>query len=270
MSFRPLQKILNSPDRSRGVMAKKRKKDKEPQEDYQFIPPDFDEKEFLRKEMRDIRSALLTIAFAVLFGAVAGGIASASPNFALVGLIIVIAGIVALPTLYRIVGVDTSAFQKKHWAGNLGTFFFTFLAIWVMLMNPPFADLAKPMVDDVIVWVESDGVLTGLEYVYLEPLGGYYWIVTNTSSPAGTIHVDSGDTINITAKIADNGKLVTAEIAIGSSSATYSAMTEEENNRFGFKVPGDFTTSWFLYIRAVDDAGNERLLHPTPPLPLAP
>lgn len=251
-------------------MAKKRKKDKEPQEDYEFTPPDFDEKEFLRKEMRDIRTALLTIVFAVMFGAAAGGIAIASPDFALAGLIIVIAGMVALPTIYKMIKVDTSAFQKKNWAGNFGTFFFTFLAIWVMLMNPPFSDHAKPMVDDVIVWIDSDGVVTGLEYVYIENLQDSFWVVMNTTSPAGTIHVDSDDTINITAKIADNGKLVEAELAIGSSSATYSAMTEEGDNRFGFQVTGDFTTSWYLFFRATDDAGNERLYRPTTALPLAP
>jgi len=251
-------------------MAKKRKKDKEPQEDYQFIPPDFDEKEFLRKEMRDIRTAFLTIVFAVIFGAVAGIIALASPDFALVGLIIVIAGMVALPTIYRFIKVDTSAFQKKHWAGNFGTFFFTFLAIWVMLMNPPFSDHAKPTVEEVIVWIDSGGVIIGLEYMYIENLQGNFWVVTNTTAPADTIHVGSGDTVNITAKIADNGKLVTEELAIGSSSATYSAMTEEDNNRFGFKVAGDFTTSWYLFFRAVDEAGNERLFRPTAALPLAP
>lgn len=253
-------------------MAKKRKKDKEPQEDYEFRPPDFDEKDFLRKEMRDIRASLLTIVFAVIFGALAGAIALASPDFALVGLIIAIAGMVALPTIYRFVKVDTSSFQKKHWAGNFGTFFFTFLAIWVMLMNPPFSDHAKPTIEGVAVWIENDGNFTSLEYVYLKENNltwGYYWVAPNTTWPAATVHVDADDTVNITAKIADNGKLVTAEIAFDTQSAQFSAMTEEEDNRFGFQVTGDFSTTWSVYFRAVDNAGNVQLYHPASP-PLAP
>ncbi|MCU0852231.1 MAG: hypothetical protein MUC90_03100 [Thermoplasmata archaeon] len=251
-------------------MAKKRKKDKEPQEEYEFRPPDFDEKEFLRKEMRDIRASLLTIVFAVMFGALAGVIAIASPDFALVGLIIVIAGMVALPTIYRFVKVDTSSFQKKNWAGNFGTFFFTFLAIWVMLMNPPFSDHAQPTIEEVIVWIDHDGTVTSLEYVYLKQANftGYSWIAPNTTWPAATVHVSATDTVNITAKIADNGKLRTAEIAFDTQSAPFSAMTDEDDNRFGFKVAGDYSTTWSVYFRAVDAAGNVEMYHPTTAPPL--
>lgn len=249
-------------------MAKKRKKDKEPQEDYQFVPPDFDEKEFLRKEMRDIRTALLTIVFAVVFGAVAGIIAIASPDFALVGLIIVIAGMVALPTIYRFLRVDTSAFQKKNWAGNFGTFFFTFLAIWVMLMNPPFADHAKPTIEEIVVWIDADGVMTGLEYRYLEAINRNAWVEVNKTTEAASIQIDADDTINVTAKVADNGKLALAEIAIGSSGGPYFPMVKKEDSRYEFEVLGNFTGSWYIFMRAVDEAGNERELS-TASIPLS-
>ncbi|HUW42923.1 MAG TPA: hypothetical protein VMW02_01660, partial [Thermoplasmata archaeon] len=69
-------------------MAKKRKKGKPEPEDYEFRPPDFDEKEFLQKELRDTRTALLTIVYAICFGLAAGLISMMGANLAPVAFLV--------------------------------------------------------------------------------------------------------------------------------------------------------------------------------------
>ena len=136
-------------------MAKKRKKDKKPEEDYEFKPPEFNEREFLVKELRDTRAAIITVGVAILFGVAAGAVTALSHSIVGLAFIIGIAGMFLLKFIYKLIGVDISGFTKKNWAGTVATYFFTFLAIWVLLLNTPFLDLTDPGIDKAIVWVKD-------------------------------------------------------------------------------------------------------------------
>jgi hypothetical protein len=253
-------------------MAKKRKKDKPKTEDYEFRPPDFDEKEFLQKEITDSRTALVTIIYAVCFGIVAGLISMMGANLAPVAFLVGIAGIVTLRYFYAIVKVDTSGFKKRNWAGNIGTLFFTFLAIWVLMLNVPFSDHAPPSVDKVIVWVDNGETVYGKEYKLSEVSGTYQWAAVNlTHDPV--ILARGNYSINITAKITDNGQLITPEIAVGSVELGYHAMTPEGKLRYGYKVTGDNLSAFpnlMFFISARDEAGNSVLFIPASGLPIVP
>jgi len=251
------QKLLNSSSCSRDEMAKKRKKDKPEPDDYEFRPPDFDEKEFLQKELRDSRTALMTIIYAVCFGIVAGLISTLGANLAPVAFLVGITGIVTLKYFYAIVKVDTSGLKKRNWAGNIGTYFFTFLAIWVLMLNVPFSDHAPPAIDKVIVWVDDGTNVYGKEY----NSDTNQWVVNDT-----IVHAISSYRINITAKITDNGQLRTPEIAIGSVASGYHAMTYEGNHRWEYNVTGDTLSAsddLMFFISAWDAAGNSVLFNPS-------
>jgi len=237
-------------------MAKKRKKDKKAEEDYEFIPPEFDEKEFLMKEVKDTKISLITIVLAVVFGILAGGLSAISRDLVLPSLLIGLVGVVGLKYIYQLMKIDISHFQKKNWLGSIGSFFFTFLAIFVLLINIPFLDLANPSVEDVSVWV-TDGAVS---YGFLYDSGNAAWNRSDISIPSTPTAI-----VNISADVADNGDLSVVEIAIGSAPGTYHPMTKGADGRYKYELTGDqldSASNLMFYIRATDMEGNTIVFNP--------
>jgi hypothetical protein len=249
-------------------MAKKRKKDKKEEEEYEFIPPEFDEKEFLKKEIKDTKVSLTTIAIAVIFGIVAGGIAEISRSLVAPALLIGFGGAISLKYIYQILKIDVSHFQKKNWLGAVGSFFFTFLAVTVLLINVPFADFANPTVDKVIVWINDGSELRAVHYDS-ETSRWVYTPADNDDTWTPVIH--SGDAVNITALVTDNGKLSVVEIAVVPAIATYLPMTKDQDGRYNYSLTGDMLSGQGLSfsIRAVDGSGNSVLFSPSQTIPFA-
>ncbi len=251
-------------------MAKKRKRDKEEEEEYEFRPPEFNEKEFIEKELRDSKAVIITVIYALGFAVIAGLISGASHDLVGVSFVVVIAGILSLKWVYGLFGIDTKTFQKRNWAGNIGTFFFTFLAIWILLMNTPFADFSNPVVNRVVVWVDDGTSVRGLEYTFDKTTNVYTWEQVNKTFPA-TIISGSNQTINITAKVADNGKLRSVEIVIGSySTGGLVNMTRSTlDDRYEHKVTESAIDALpYFFIVASDSAGNSVTFQNAVPLPI--
>lgn len=238
-------------------MAKKKKKKSKDEEEYEFKPPEFDEKEFLLKELRDTRTVLLTVGYAALFGILAGVITGIDDSLAPIGFALVLAGLVSLKYVYPILKVNTSDFQKKNWAGNVAWFFFTFLAVWVLSFNYPFADHADPTIADITVWVDNGTEVVPIDYIYVDSVGREMWVVRSGESLEAVLSWSSSYTYNITAKVSDNGNLQTARISV--SSDAFVDMLPEEDHRYGYAVTGDDVPSTGLVfeIMATDDAGHE-------------
>ena len=117
-------------------MAQKKRKEEEKKEpQYEFIPPSFDEKDFLEKDIRATKVTMLSFVWGLIFGIIAGLTNSISP---LVGLLVLIIGIYLLKYFYQMAKIDTKEMDKKSWLGNIAMFFFLFLGTWIMLLNPPF------------------------------------------------------------------------------------------------------------------------------------
>jgi len=246
-------------------MAKKRKKDKKQDEEYEFRPPDFNEREFLQKELRDSRAAIVAVGIAVLFGVIAGIVTALNTSLVLVAFIIGIAGLASLKYIYNLLGFDTSGFTKKNWAGTAVTYFFTFLAIWVLLINTPFADLTDPGIDDVTIWVSDGATLSGIEYTKTESDTWAWTAKTEGVNPDQLIHTWNSHTINITANIADGGGIAVAEIALNSSTSEYYPMVKKSSGWYEFQFTGDWLAGKSrleIFIHAEDKHGNERLLAP--------
>ncbi|MEM0342969.1 MAG: hypothetical protein QXJ32_01260 [Thermoplasmata archaeon] len=257
-------------------MAKKRKKEKK-EEEYEFTPPDFDEKEFLMKELKDTKVALATVGFAILAGAIAGVISMVSRALVGAAFLVAIAGIFSLRYYYKLLKIDITAFTKKNWVGNVATYFFTFLAIWVLLLNAPFSDLADPSIDSIEIFVHDVNADSwqAIEYKRIEALGGFVWVfkgTNNSVTPTNTpIHASNGYIVNITARVTDNGKLSYAEIAVGAE--VYARMTASSDHRYQHVINGsalNASTGLTFTIRAVDDHGNENTFTPVRPVPVLP
>ena len=254
-------------------MAKKRKKQKaKKEEEYEFTPPEFDEREFLKKEIRDTKTTLLTIGYGALFGAVAAIISMASNSLVGVSFLLVFVGIYSLKHFYAFLKIKTEEFQKKNWAGSVVWFFLTFLAVWVLAFNYPFSDHANPKVEDIVVWVtnETTGNVTAIDYVYVPSQGTYGW-EPRYGSLDTLIYANAGYTVNITARVTDNGVLSSAEIAVGAVAASFESMSEEGVNRYGFEVSGanlSSETGLMFFIYALDDHGNEFTFVPAQAIPV--
>lgn len=254
-------------------MAKKRKKDKVEKEEYEFRPPEFDEKEFLKKELRDTKTVLFTIGYAAIYGILAGLMVHLGTEFIALGAALLVVGVLSLKFIYPLVKVDLKEFTKKNWAGNLTWFFLSFLAAWILMFNYPFADFAEPQVTEITVWVTNDaGNVTAIDYKDVPEQGGFVW-VPRWGDLNTLIRSDAAYTVNITARVADNGELANVMIAIGSPTATYEVMGTEGENRYGYTLTDEqltgLETSLLFYIRAGDDAGNVELFYPRTSLPVS-
>jgi len=259
-------------------MAKKRRKsDKEPEEEeYEFRPPEFDEKEFIQKEIAETRSVIVTVMYAIVLGAVAGILSAADTAYMGPAFLIAIAGMVSLKWVYPMFKIDSKAFQKRNWLGNIGTFFFTFLAIWIILLNQPFADFAQPTVTDVTVWVDRLGAsgavnnTTAIDYKFSNTAGVYQWTPRYGEKLDQVIHADASYRLNLTAKVADNHELKYAQISV--NDADYRPMTFEGKNRWGYMMNAtSLTTASGLNIKisAEDGSGNQQVLIISSTIPVA-
>ena len=250
----------------RDKMAKKRKKDKKEEQEYEFKPPEFDEREFLKKELRDTRAAIISVGIAVVFGIVAGVVTALGSGLAGIAFIIGIGGIFSLKFIYNLMGIDISGFTRRNWAGTVVTYFFTFLAIWVLVINTPFADLTDPGVEDLTIWVDDGGTMTVIVYKKSNVTGVMTWMrEDNDGSANGIIHAWNTTTINITARISDSGGISVAEITLNGTASEFTPMLKEQSGRYGYEFKGDLLagrSSLAFIIHAKDKHGNENTVIP--------
>lgn len=257
-------------------MAKKRKKEKaKKEEEYEFRPPEFNEKEFIEKELRDTRTVLITVGYAAVFGVIATVLAHLSNSLIGLSFLLVFVGLYSLKYFYPIVRVKTADFQRKNWAGNVAWFFLTFLAVWVLTFNYPISDKASPKVEDIVIWVvnEDTGNMTPIDYVYVPSVGSYDWVARYGGEPEDLFSATENFTLNITARITDNGVLKVAEIFIGESPGAFEDMEKDPDivNRFDYKIGGEDLAGLqrlFFTIHMVDDRGNESEFVPVTGIPL--
>lgn len=136
-------------------MSKRRKESNE-EEDKPFKVPKFDEEAYLKRERRNIRSTFIAFLFAILMAFVCFGFWGLMGSGVgvlrwLLVLIVCIANATFIRFFYLKFNIDTSDFTKKNWFMIYGTYFFTWLLIFIVLVNPPFYDDEAPMVDLVVL-----------------------------------------------------------------------------------------------------------------------
>ena len=221
------------------MMARKRKKEVV-EETYDFVPPEFDERKFLENDIRGTKLLLVTVAFSVICGIIGYAVGGVSIYL---GLVVLIGGMVALRYLYPLARVPKESVETKTLLGNVVLFFFIFLAIWILLLNIPFSDNANPEIRDISLWVQDSGG----NWIEKE-VNGYTFLVTQQEATG---------IINITARVADNGGLSSAQILVSSGgvSGSYVNLTDSGNHMFSLSDTysvGDY----HFQIRATDKVGH--------------
>jgi hypothetical protein len=116
-------------------MARKKRKD-EKEEEYEWVPPEFDEKAFLLKDIVGTKSLMYTTAIAVAFGIISFAVGTAINNY--VGFLAYVAGAIVLNFSYNMLKINRADIDKKTMIGNIALYFLLALGIWIVMMNPPF------------------------------------------------------------------------------------------------------------------------------------
>ncbi len=209
-------------------MAQKKRKEPEVKEEYNFTPPDFNEREFLEKDITVTKTVLISALLAVVFGAVA--YLTTGLTF-VIGLLIIVIGAVALKYIFKFLPFDLSVVENKTWLGNGAMFFFLALGIWVLLLNPPFGDTVDPQINDLEVWAG--------EMQYNRPYNNV---------PLGEV------TFNAT--VIDNGDLSKVQFSFTGANPQSFDMVAGDDGRYELTYNFTVADTYTFAVIATDEAGN--------------
>jgi len=204
-------------------MAKKRRKE----EEEEFHLPEFNETEFLRKEITSAKMILLVALLAIVAAVI-------SYVLTLAGIVVVaffagLALVLLLKYIPEMFGIDTSKLERKDWFGYGSTYFFAWLAIWVLVMNVPFSDVTSP----------------GL-FVYVNGVSA------NPDIPA---NINGKDWAMITAKATDNAGIST--VLIQTNKMAQAAMTlDDGSGLWSFNVTNITDSTLSVTVTAEDINGH--------------
>src|SRR5437867_3500708 len=98
----------------------------------------------MRTEMKAARATIAVVLWTLPAAGLSYGLTLA--GIAVVAFFTGIGMLFLLKWVLPILRIDTSAYKRKDWLGHGVTFFFSWLAFWILLLNPPFADLTSPVI----------------------------------------------------------------------------------------------------------------------------
>ncbi|MFO8109841.1 MAG: hypothetical protein R6U17_04890 [Thermoplasmata archaeon] len=153
-------------------MAKRRRKKEEEEEDIDFEFPEFDRVEYMKKEINKGKTILVSIGLAPVFSFLSLQVFELTGETSM-GFMVGIFGMLLTLKVFEFLPIDLSGFGKKEWAMNGAMYFFTWLGIWILLMNPPFGDFSDPVLNSFEIHVETDGNWTAIEEANLTHGGEY-------------------------------------------------------------------------------------------------
>ncbi len=192
-------------------MAKRRKKEEE--EDDIFEWPEFDEIEYMKEEIKKGKSVLFTIAIAPIFSYLSMQVFLLTEDWTY-GFLVGIFGMLITFKLFEYVRIDISDFGKKEWALDGAMYLFTWIAIWIVLMNPPFHDFAAPTLNDFEIEVDLDG-------------DGNYTLLEDAQKD-GTIENGEDYDIRVIATVTDNVEVSSVEIMFNTQQTQMDRIDEHQ------------------------------------------
>jgi hypothetical protein len=216
-------------------VAKKRRKEEKKEV---FKKPEFDEIEFMEKEISNTKVAMLTILFSfpiavVSFFITLGGLPAA-------GFLVGVGSIFLLKYVYQFFNVDVERFETKDKLGNAAMFFFTWLAVWVLILNMPFSDLTSPTISK----VKLQGCPTET-------------IISLKSNTQHTCEITvSSHSFTIEAKVTDNSEVRSVTLVMSSPNSTAVPMTKDRSDYYVHSILLSEGQNLIFYIEAEDRNGH--------------
>jgi len=174
-------------------MAKRRKEGTEEVEQFDFQIPKFDEEGFIKRERRNIKTLFIAFLFGLLIAVICFGFwALMGDNFLRWELVLLVGVVNAIwiKYLFLKLNIDLADFGRKGWLTAFATYFFTWLLVLIVLVNPPFYDGEAPHVEVVALpgIQEPGGNILFAAYI-VDNVGvnkaGINFMITD---PNGTVH----------------------------------------------------------------------------------
>jgi hypothetical protein len=131
-------------------MAKRRKEEGEQQEPLDFQIPKFDEGAFIKRERRNIKTLFISFLFGLLLAVICFGFWVLLVGSFLQWELVLLVGVVNMVWLRYIflkLNIDLTEFGRRGWLTSYATYFFTWLLVLLIFVNPPFYDAEAPHVD---------------------------------------------------------------------------------------------------------------------------
>jgi hypothetical protein len=128
-------------------MAKRRKEGADVEEQLDFQIPKFDEESFIKRERRNIKTMFISFFFGLLIAVICFGFwALIGPNFLRWELVLLVGVVNAvwIKYLFLKLNIDLTDFGRKGWLSTFGIYFFTWILVLIILVNPPFYDSEPP------------------------------------------------------------------------------------------------------------------------------
>ncbi len=116
---------------------------------------EFDRVEYMKKEINKGKSTLIAVAIAPIFAVVTMFIFTLTME-PLISLATEMLGLIFLKPIYDLLNIDIDKIGKKGWVKNGGVYFLTLLAVWIILMNPPFGDFVEPEINEMEIEVYDE------------------------------------------------------------------------------------------------------------------
>lgn len=199
---------MKDPHIGRSV-ARRKKKEEVPD----WTPPEFDETDFMRKEVSGARAAAFVVGWALLGALISFGLYYVNWVLAFfVGLLAVI----GLYYVFPLVGVRREALKRRDWIGHGAIYFFSWLAIWVLLLNPPFSDNANPVIHGFQVGSWNEVANPG-------PAPATIACIT-PSSDSVNVPLGANGSVFVVFRATDNVAVTNVQVTVNGAPATFQAV----------------------------------------------
>ncbi len=133
----------------------KRRKEKDEEEDKPFKPGKFDREKYIKQEKRNVKSVFIAFFFGILMAIICFGFwALMGPETGMRWFLVIILAIFSssfIKYFYLKLNLDTSHFTKKNWFAAYAVYFFAWLLVFIILVNPPIYDDEPPVVELVVL-----------------------------------------------------------------------------------------------------------------------
>jgi len=174
-------------------MAKRRKEGTEEEEHFDFQIPKFDEEAFIKRERRNIKTLFIAFLFGLLIAVICFGFWAAMGGIFLRWELVLLVGVVNtiwIKYLFVKLNIDLTDFGRKGWLSAFATYFFTWLLVLIVLVNPPFYDAESPHVEVVALpgMQEPGGTILIAAYIVDNVGVNKAGINFRVTDPNGTIH----------------------------------------------------------------------------------
>jgi hypothetical protein len=215
------------------------RKDEVEEPKYEFVPPDFDEKAFLERDIKGTKSLIVATFLGILAGVLAFALTGIS---VLLGAVVIIAFAVGLKYLIPILKIDPQGVDKKTLLGNILIILLLSLGIWIVMLNPPFSDHIPPEITSKVIYFDSGS--------------GWTKYVNDGATP-----IHSGDQVNITITVRDNSNVDSVSISVRPSGnpdnfvSMNSTTVKGVYNHISAYSTGASNSAYIYTIRVTDKVG---------------